>query len=441
MGIYRLDRGLRMTQRPDRFSLNVSSPFYNGLVFAGLGQFPFTTRYHDSSPYANVGTLTNMEPMSDWVWVPELGRWALDFDGSNDYAALATAAVNSIIGLPYTMACWLKTTTTSTSGVMFAGKLADPYYIAEIEITNTSTVRLGGNAAGTAWTNDYATAGFAAWTHIAHVHTGAAVLCYVNGVAQGSPLAKALPSTISGFDFALAAKYAGTSALLAGKISDPMLFARALSPSEICAQADPSNVMLSGLILPPRRRVFASAAMGAGGTTYQGDFTEGAKSSDSLVGSSDRYCALLDGGKSSDDIQSNATLASQVQEGSTSADVEQAALKAEVSLHNGVKSADSLQRGITTQRSLSDQVRSGGTYRKFLHLHTAIIEGKKAGDFVSRILSTKLAVANGAVSSDELIGTGPNIVDSLTVVQRNMRYNRAPSTLVCPNVHNPRMHL
>jgi len=254
-------------QRPQFPRIYRPHPLANGLVFAALGGGATTLLCADASGYGNHGTLTNMEPATDWVWVPELGRWALDFDGSNDYAALATAAVNSIIGLPYTMACWLKTTTTSTSGVMFAGKLADPYYIAEIEITKTSTVRLGGNAAGTAWTNDYATAGFAAWTHIAHVHTGAAVLCYVNGVAQGSPLAKALPSTISGFDFALAAKYAGTSSHLAGGIADPVLYNRALSPSEIAIHADPSNVMLSGLLGPPRRRVFASA--GGGPITYR----------------------------------------------------------------------------------------------------------------------------------------------------------------------------
>ena len=32
-------------------------------------------RYVDSSGYGNHGTLTNMDAASDWVWIPELGRW------------------------------------------------------------------------------------------------------------------------------------------------------------------------------------------------------------------------------------------------------------------------------------------------------------------------------------------------------------------------------
>ena len=49
---------------------------------------------------------------------------------------------------------------------------------------------------------------------------------------------------------------------------------RVLSLAEIRQLADPSNVMLSGLILPPRRRLFAAGV--AGGTAYTWTTTAGA---------------------------------------------------------------------------------------------------------------------------------------------------------------------
>lgn len=44
---------------------------------------PTGTRLHDNSGRANWGTLNNMDAATDWV--VDGGRYALDFDGSNDY--------------------------------------------------------------------------------------------------------------------------------------------------------------------------------------------------------------------------------------------------------------------------------------------------------------------------------------------------------------------
>ena len=46
---------------------------------------PTGTRLHDLSRYRNWGTLTNMDAATDWV--VSGGRYALDFDGSNDYVS------------------------------------------------------------------------------------------------------------------------------------------------------------------------------------------------------------------------------------------------------------------------------------------------------------------------------------------------------------------
>ncbi len=52
----------------------------------------------------------------------------------------------------------------------------------------------------------------------------------------------------------------GGSQYFPGDISDVLLYDRALSPSEIQQLADPSNVMLSGLIVPAQRKVWSVAA-------------------------------------------------------------------------------------------------------------------------------------------------------------------------------------
>ena len=39
-----------MSQRPDNFTLNMNASLAKGLVFAGLGRAPGSTRYHDIAP-------------------------------------------------------------------------------------------------------------------------------------------------------------------------------------------------------------------------------------------------------------------------------------------------------------------------------------------------------------------------------------------------------
>jgi hypothetical protein len=65
---------------------------------------PSGTRLHDVSGLNNWGTLTNMDAATDWV--VDSGRYALDFDGSNDYVS----AGNSMAGRSVprmTVSCWV----------------------------------------------------------------------------------------------------------------------------------------------------------------------------------------------------------------------------------------------------------------------------------------------------------------------------------------------
>ena len=68
---------------------------------------PTGSRLHDMSRRANWGTLTNMDPATDWV-VSD-GQYALDFDGSNDYVA----TTNTMQMLDFTVSVWFRPTTVN----------------------------------------------------------------------------------------------------------------------------------------------------------------------------------------------------------------------------------------------------------------------------------------------------------------------------------------
>lgn len=68
-----------------------------------------STRLTDFSGYGSHGTLTNMDPGTDWV--ASGGKIALDFDGTNDYVAIPFSFVSTEI----TMSCWIKTTSSTTA--------------------------------------------------------------------------------------------------------------------------------------------------------------------------------------------------------------------------------------------------------------------------------------------------------------------------------------
>ena len=93
-----------MSGRPERVQINYGHPLARGLVFAGLGELPNSTYYHDSSLYSNHGTLTNMEPASDWAWSGELRRFGTLHDGSDEYVTGTTGC--NFLG-DFTAAVWV----------------------------------------------------------------------------------------------------------------------------------------------------------------------------------------------------------------------------------------------------------------------------------------------------------------------------------------------
>ena len=249
-----------LKERPEHFVLtpDQTHPYRDGLRFAGLGggYCAKSMKFHDSSLYGNHGTLVGYTGAGNTPadqWSRALGRNVLGFDGNGDRVSRPIIRISGEV----TRAGWVKRNTgfpflndvnaaTWNNGAMFG-------------VETTGQLMFWTPASG--WRYGNAVMNSVSLHHIAVVLTMSGGTFYVNGrfdsswVASGGIVSATVEGYIGkGFD---STTYIGTA-------SDPCEWSRALSPSEITALADPSNVMLSGLILPVWRRVYGAAVAPSG---------------------------------------------------------------------------------------------------------------------------------------------------------------------------------
>jgi hypothetical protein len=279
----------KMRERPENFRLNTDCWLSRGSVFAGLGQFggSKSTLYKDSSLYQNEGTLTGMDPPTDWVWEATLGRWVTDYDGINDYVlcpntnllrpTLASTAAVWCLGQSPNASNYSLMGTLGSSGnrgwAMGVNNAADLNATIAVNATTQFQVPVNDIHVSTIW------------THYAMVFVPSVGLyVYQNGVLKGSnttaPPASQYQSTLA---MRIGDRGDGSAKFL-GSIADPMLWNdRALCQSEISALADPSNIDLRvggiPLIEPLWRRVYQAAAVAS--TAYEKTISDGMGLADS----------------------------------------------------------------------------------------------------------------------------------------------------------------
>ncbi|HET6428990.1 MAG TPA: LamG domain-containing protein, partial [Phycisphaerae bacterium] len=236
--------------RPQNFRLNPRSPLARGLVFAGLGQgCAGTPRFYDSCAgvihAGNHGTLTNMAPPTDWVFSPELGRWALDFDGTNDHVLAGQAGMGI---QSQSVSAWVSTT-AANQYTGLCGKCnitANGFEWTVYDYTELALAYYDGAVRG--WYHVECNIPADTQTHLCGTWDQAAgkFRAYKNGVYIG------FEDTTTGTIVHSAAEAFAIGAVndtglwpWAGQLTDLCLYNRVLSSSEISALADPSNVMLA----------------------------------------------------------------------------------------------------------------------------------------------------------------------------------------------------
>ncbi len=197
----------------------------------------------DSSGMGGDGTLTNMEPGSDWV-TGSLGL-ALEFDGNNEYVEIEDRDDLDLAGSDFTVAAWLK---PATFGESSQGRIVD---------------HDGGSSGGGGWTfqlmdnASFVTSGLAyqvngtsisssnpnlitldTWQHAAVTYDSGTLTFYVGGqprgvrtgapavVATSAPIRIGMRATDSDRDFN-------------GSIDEVRVYDRALSQAEIQDLAAP----------------------------------------------------------------------------------------------------------------------------------------------------------------------------------------------------------
>lgn len=244
------------SQRPESFTLDTAHSLGTGLVFAGLGRVHHSLHYRDSSPYGNHGLLTNMVPAEDWVWNATLNRWGVWLDGSNDFINIS----NPIAATAATFSFWVRYIgcASATYGLIF-GSQADYagliFYKATGNVALLQTNGTNINTWNAAWP------GVGEQAHFSVTQSGAGVGSVVELIKNGVSLGQVGPrTTTSVTGLRIGETLTAGSQKFEWHVSDFMLHKRVLSLSEIQQLADRSNVMLSGLILPPRRRLWGVTA-------------------------------------------------------------------------------------------------------------------------------------------------------------------------------------
>ncbi len=183
-------------------------------------------RLVDRSGRSNHGTLTNMDPASDWV--ASGGKLALDFDGSDDFVNTGNWS-NSLTRI--SVSAWVRPTSgTRQDFVSKWGSINYQYVLLQgvtasrfqFYISTTSS-----NAIGSGDSTTVISAGV--WYHVVGTYDGSTVRLFVNGTLENST------SHSGNLSASTQNNLIGKSgdALFAGQLDDVTIFNTALTANEV----------------------------------------------------------------------------------------------------------------------------------------------------------------------------------------------------------------
>ena len=174
----------------------------------------------DYSGNGNNGTLTNMDPATDWVAGKNNG--ALDFDGSND--RISTSALTGKYSGLVSISAWVYHNSTSDWDDIVAGSCGDLLFG-----FNSNTISFGGQCNSPFGPVSYSATLEGGWHHVAGVYNGSTAKIYLDGNAVQSlnrsgsftPSALGIGSTPTGGEY------------FNGKLDDVRIYNYALSAEQV----------------------------------------------------------------------------------------------------------------------------------------------------------------------------------------------------------------
>jgi hypothetical protein len=244
--------------RPYNFDLNYNHHLSNKLIFAGLCNSPGTKLYYNSVAGKNHGTLNG----GSYIFADKLNRFGY-FANLSSY--ISSTFLDSITTQNFTLSAFVYPTSLNTwDGIFSFGTYAPGFYLYD-----------GGGYVGVYYGASTLTSNYALsiknWYHIVFRRTGTTLNFFING--QLLPTSQTL-STPSAWGSPF---YIGFDSLPAesmdGYVVDPMFWLRDLSDGEIKTLADPSDVMINGLVKEPKRQYFVGTSFSASAGTANDDCT------------------------------------------------------------------------------------------------------------------------------------------------------------------------
>jgi hypothetical protein len=263
--------------RGQQFTLNPRHALSNGLAFAMLGRGARTLLAVDSSNYGGNGTLTNMDPPTDWVWNPDLNRYVVDLDGSNDRVVMPLWLGNFDRTQPFSICAYFRSTSITTTENCILGRgLTSGAYTGwnfgmfrrsalKARALNLTLVQNAGTDTKYAEVNS-PDSSLAANTiyHGCATYSGsggaAGILLYIDAVSQTLTTTRdALDGAITQATSALCIGNRGSGGTVSpfpGWITDACIWSRVLSPAEVQLLADRSDPLYRGWIVPTRMSIW-----------------------------------------------------------------------------------------------------------------------------------------------------------------------------------------
>jgi len=217
----------------------------------------------DVSGFGNHGTLTSMDPATDWVGSP-CGP-TLDFDGTNDHVLIP--GVNEDRDNSFSVSLWLSPSSISTTPAQVFGRGYTGNYTGwSIYQTPNVLAWLIPNAALngwlTAWECNTGTLVNGVWYHVVFIKDGADLTCYLDGVPVDSFAMASAAIGDWGNDLHLGSgvnRSGDATEFWPGKIASVDIVNRALVPSEVQERYRDPHALVR-----PMRRIGLSAPGVAG---------------------------------------------------------------------------------------------------------------------------------------------------------------------------------